>query len=179
MALFCYGCANNGNNSMTIENNNNANMNKIMAQKNTHNYFYIEYDCFDMSCACEGEMCKISKFDDEDTEKTEENREFNLFAPDILQFLSQNYNDQNAQDATNDGDIEKGEKQDGDVNFNENNKRRQERKQIDLRALQEKLKIKEKDNNITTINDRIKITPKLTIITNTKSKITMNMSVVF
>ena len=52
-------------------------------------------------------------------------------------------------------------------------------KKIDMSALHEMLKIKENKANITEINERIKITPKFVIITKTKSKVMMNLSVSF
>ena len=186
--LVC-GCLNQ-NTSFKPKNQGKFNVAKIKVHHESFENIYIEPDCLSQDCACESEMCKINDKSDE-TATTEEGYRFNPFSIDVLDFLNQNadvyQNDIKMETATTparteNDNLENDNKQqqlEPDEQNNDNNTMSLNNKKIDMSALHEMLKIKENKANITEINERIKITPKFVIITNTKSKIMMNLSVSF
>ena len=187
--LVC-GCLNQ-NTSFKPKNQGKFNVAKIKVHHESFENIYIEPDCLNSDCACESEICKINDKNDE-TAATEEGYRFNPFSTDVLEFLNQNtnvyQNDIETEAATTparteNNNLENDNKQQqleqDEQNDNNNNLSVDNNKKIDLSALHEMLKIKENKANITEINERIKITPKFVIITKTKSKIMMNLSVSF
>ena len=184
--LIC-GCLNQ-NTSFKPKNQSKFNVAKIKVHHESFENIYIESDCLSQDCACESEMCKINDKNDE-TATTEEGYKFNPFSIDVLEFLNQNadvYQDdtetattpaQTENDNLENDNKQQQLEQDKQNDINDNVSL--DNKKIDLSALHEMLKIKENKANITEINERIKITPKFVIITNTKSKIMVNLSVSF
>ena len=189
--IYACGCLKASNNFKPEENKNQFNINKIKVQNERIEHpAYIDLDCFDVDCACESETCKIDNKDDE-TITTEEGYKFNPFSIDVLEFLNQNadvYQDNIKMETattpaqTENDNLENDSKQqqlEQDKQNDSNDNVSLDNKKIDLSALHEMLKIKENKANITEINERIKITPKFVIITKTKSKVMMNLSVSF
>ena len=109
----------------------------------------------------EGDICKIY---DENTILTEDGREFTPFSAEIMNFFYPTNN------------VPEFEENENPQGYNEtilpNVK-------LNFASLQKVLKLQAKERNFTAINERIKITPQFIVMTQTKQKLMMKMTIDF